>query len=231
MLILNATTKSLEVVLGAAPSAELPYTSSYVDVTTTAFGPLSADGTTSGTTPVTVVAAPGASTQRQVKFLSVHNSAAAAATVTVQLNDNSTTRIIFKCDLAVGDSLHYIDSDGFKVLDSSGNIKTANVLVGFTEDDHKTVRQLIHFIEDGPAEGFASGAYRETTGTAFPTAVIWYDKAGAGKKKIVETLITWTGAFPTEIVWKIYDAAEVLLATITDTVTYSGAFETSRVRT
>jgi hypothetical protein len=100
-----------------------------------------------------------------------------------------------------------------------------------TEEQHKALRQLIHFIDNGPAESFASGAYREVTGTAFPTAVIWYDKAGAGKKKIVEKLISYTGSFPTTIVWKVYNVSEVLLATISDAISYSGAFETSRTRT
>ena len=101
---------------------------------------------------------------------------------------------------------------------------------GITESQHKILRHLIHFIDNGPAEGFASGAYREMTGTVFPTAIIWYNQAGAGKKKIVEKLITWTGVNPTTIVWKIYDTSEVLLATVTDTISYTGVFETSRLR-
>src|SRR5436190_1833013 len=38
--------------------------------------------------------------------------------------------------------------------------------------DHPGLRQLIHFIEHGPAEGFASGAYRELLPAAspFPTS-------------------------------------------------------------
>lgn len=101
---------------------------------------------------------------------------------------------------------------------------------GLSESAHAALRQLIHFIDNGPAEGFASGAYREVTGTIFPTAVIWYDQAGVGKKKIVEKLITWTGVNPTEITWKIYDSFETLLVTVTDTISYSGVFETSRTR-
>lgn len=105
---------------------------------------------------------------------------------------------------------------------------------GITAEQHKILRQLIHFIDNGPAEGFASGAYRETTpaGDPFPTAVIWYDKAGAGKKKIVEKVIVFNAnKTPDTITWKIYDATETLLATITDTMSYSGVFETSRTRT
>jgi hypothetical protein len=101
---------------------------------------------------------------------------------------------------------------------------------GISAEAHKVLRQLIHFIDNGPAEGFASGAYREITGTTFPTAVVWYTDAGVSKKKIVEKLITWTGSLPTTITWKVYDASEVLLATVTDTITYAGVFEISRTR-
>jgi hypothetical protein len=101
---------------------------------------------------------------------------------------------------------------------------------GLTIPAHKTLRQLIHFIDNGPAEGFTSGAYRETTGTAFPTAITWYTDSGLSKKKIVEKLITWTGVLPTEIEWKMYDDSEVLIATLTDTISYSGPFEVSRTR-
>jgi hypothetical protein len=99
-----------------------------------------------------------------------------------------------------------------------------------TPQAHKVLRQLIHFIDNGPAEGFATGAYREVTGTVFPTAIIWYDKATTGKKKIVEKTMSYTGINPTTITWKVYDSSETLLATVTDTLTFSGPFETSRLR-
>jgi len=99
-----------------------------------------------------------------------------------------------------------------------------------TEERHRILRQLIHFIDNGPASGFASGAYREMTGTVFPTAIVWYDQVGAGKKKIVSKEITWNGAFPATITWKVYDTSEVLLATVVDILTYSGPFEISRTR-
>jgi hypothetical protein len=101
---------------------------------------------------------------------------------------------------------------------------------GMSETQHKTLRHLIHFIDNGPGDGFASGAYRETTGTVFPSSIIWYDKVGVGKKKIVSKEISWSGPFPTTIVWKVYDESETLLATVSDSITYSGPFETSRLR-
>jgi len=94
---------------------------------------------------------------------------------------------------------------------------------------HESIHQLIHFINDGPTAG--TSLRRQTTGTAFPTAIVWYQTTGSGEVKFVEKLITWTGVVPTTIVWKIYDDTEALLSTVTDTITYSDVFETGRTRT
>jgi len=111
MIILDSALKTLEVVLaGAITTTQLPFTTSYVDVNQTTFAASAAteqDGTTNSTTAVTIVSAPGATTSRQVKFISVYNVDTAAATVTIRLNNNGTTRIIFKATLAVGDTLQY----------------------------------------------------------------------------------------------------------------------------
>ena len=106
---------------------------------------------------------------------------------------------------------------------------------GLTAEQHKTLRQLIHFLDDGPAEGFASGAYREIVGGVFPTSIIWWESASK-LKKLVEKTITRTGsgtnAAPTPIVWQMYDTdGTTVLSTVTDAVTYSGVIETSRART
>ena len=125
-----------------------------------------------------------------------------------------------------------IDS-GDLVAYIGGSVKslTAGATSGITADQHKVLRQLIHFIEDGPAEGFASGAYREITGTTFPTAIIWYTDSGK-THKIVERLLTWTGINLTTDKWKVYDTdGSTVLWTISDAISYSGIFETSRTRT
>lgn len=115
----------------------------------------------------------------------------------------------------------------------SGVYSLTAAAAGITDAQHKALRQLIHFIEDGPAEGFASGAFKQTAGTVFPTAEIWYvvgSTPPAGK--IVELLTTWTGPVITQEIWKMYDVdGSTVLVTVTDTITYSGLFETSRTRT
>ena len=102
-----------------------------------------------------------------------------------------------------------------------------------TEAQHRILRQLIHFIEEGPAGGFASGAYKETlpAGNPFPTSVIWWESSSK-LQKIVERTVTWTGANPTTDEWKMYDADGItVLVTVSDSISYSGPFETTRTRT
>ena len=47
---------------------------------------------------------------------------------------------------------------------------------GITPEQHQTLRQLIHFIDEGPGDGFATGAYKVILPTAnpFPTNITWY---------------------------------------------------------
>ena len=129
MIILDATNRSLEIDLDAVVATnQLPFVASYVDINQSTFA-MSAMSTNTGasnsTTAVTLVAAPGATTSRQLKYLSVKNSDTAAVLLWIQLNDNTTLREIWKGTLAVGDTLVYVDSLGFNVLDSNGAIKEA----------------------------------------------------------------------------------------------------------
>ncbi len=123
------------------------------------------------------------------------------------------------------------DVSGNLVLkDGVTGTKTLAMLgsTGISELSHETLLQLIHFIDEGPAEGFTTGATKTTTGTVFPTQNLW---KRSDATKLVEQNITWTGVVPTTIQWKVYDTdGTTVLATVTDTITYSGVFETSRSR-
>lgn len=129
----------------------------------------------------------------------------------------------------VGELRYY--SGSFLGYDSSGlfNLRSGT---GLTEEAHKVLRQLVHFLDDGPAEGFTSGAYREMSPAGpFPTSIIWWESS-AKLKKIIERTISWTGANPTTDEWKVYDTdGSTVLATVSDAISYSGPFETNRTRT
>lgn len=93
--------------------------------------------------------------------------------------------------------------------------------------------QLLAYIDQGPVEGFG-GAYKEITGTPWPSAVTWYTDATKAKK-VVEKLITRNAEqAPTQIVWRLYDDdGSTVLATSTDTIVLAGTppvFEVSRSR-
>jgi hypothetical protein len=103
---------------------------------------------------------------------------------------------------------------------------------GVTESSHKALRQLIHFIDSGPANGFATGAkFRMTPIGPFPTSYIWYSD-NTHTTKIVELTVTRNSQkLPTSEEWKMYAAdGTTVVATVTDTISYTGIFESDRSR-
>lgn len=121
MIILDATTKKLQALLaGAVAANQCPIVASYVDLTTTSFLSGQSDTATNNGTAVDIVAAPAASTQRQVKYLSLYNADTAAVVLTVRYNDNATLRTLVKVTLAVGSTLTYTDGEGWRVMTSAG---------------------------------------------------------------------------------------------------------------
>ena len=123
-MILDTTTKSLELLLGSVvTTTAMPITVDYVDSTSTTFTPGSVDAQSNGTSTVTILAAPSASTQRKVNALTVYNADSAAKLTTVRINNNTTLRPLVVITLQVGDTLGYTDVSGWYVMDSTGAIK------------------------------------------------------------------------------------------------------------
>jgi hypothetical protein len=123
---------------------------------------------------------------------------------------------------------------GFDQLDGYvQNLITQGGGGGLTPDEHETLRQLIHFIDEGPGHGFAATAYKIVlpTGNPFPTSMTWYLDAGL-TIKLVDKLITYNAMkFPIVLEWRMYDTDGVtIIHTVTDTITYSSAFESTRTR-
>ena len=106
IIILDSTTKSLEAKLTGAPATTNPdFVTAWADNNGTTFTEGGTDGALNGTTAVTLAAAPGASTRRTIKSLSIQNKDTAAVTVILQYNNNATIRQIAKYNLAVNDTL------------------------------------------------------------------------------------------------------------------------------
>lgn len=122
MLILDATTVKLQALLEGAATTQPDYCVSYVDLTTSAFTPAQGNGTLNSSTAVDIVPAPGGSTQRQVKFISVFNRDNVSHTLTVRVDNNSgsTDRTIFRGLLAANEMAQYVDGEGWSTIDANG---------------------------------------------------------------------------------------------------------------
>ncbi len=122
----------------------------------------------------------------------------------------------------------------------NGDIAATNVQTAIQEvrdeasTKHKTLRHLVHLADRGPFEGFTSGAYAEAlpSGNPFPTSFIWW-VSSAKTQKIVELTVTYNSNKTVATKeWKGYDTdGTTLLATVTDTYTYSGSIFTEVTRT
>ena len=104
-LVLDATTKSIEVAMsGSAATTNPDFTAAWADDTGSAFTEGASDGALNGTNAVTLVAAPASSTRRVIKSITIENKDTAAVTITVSYNNNSTLRTIATVTLNVGDT-------------------------------------------------------------------------------------------------------------------------------
>ena len=129
------------------------------------------------------------------------------------------------------------DDMTFKDVSNPGEKTLTELLAGaggLTETAHRALRHLIHFIDEGPAEGFLTGAFSVVDpASPFPTSEIWYvvgSTPPAGK--IVEQTVSYNANNTINTsAWKMYDTdGSTVLVTVTDTFTYSGVFPTGRTR-
>ena len=105
--------------MSGAPATTNPsFVTAYSDDNGTTFVEGSSDGQLNGTSQVTMVAAPAASTRRLIKSIFIENNDTAPVTIIVTLNNSGTLRNIQKVTLAVGDNW---STDG--VTDANGNFK------------------------------------------------------------------------------------------------------------
>jgi hypothetical protein len=125
MIVLPTTNVSLEIDLGGAAAAtESQFSVCYENVDTAGNStPSLSHGTTSGTTAVTMVSAPTAGQKRLIKSIHIHNADSGNTTVTIQLNDNSTTRKLAVFTLATLENLVYESGTGWTAYTSVGGIK------------------------------------------------------------------------------------------------------------
>jgi hypothetical protein len=112
--VLDSTLKSLEVKLaGAVTTNQLDWVVSSTDILDSTQGVsdiAESDGVTNNGTAVALVAAPAAGHTKVTHTISVYNADTVNATVTLQINNNGTKRILFSKILTAGQTLLYGNS-------------------------------------------------------------------------------------------------------------------------
>lgn len=122
MLLLTSTSDLIQVVTGSAVTTDVHASWADHSAGTITPGRTNTAITTAATT--TVVASPGASTQRNVQTLTVRNKhASSSQAVTVRHTDGTTIVELHNCTLAAGESLHFVDGRGFITFTSTGAVK------------------------------------------------------------------------------------------------------------
>lgn len=125
MIRLAATTEKLQAVLGGAVATTQPQAIvCYSDQTASGYSGGVQRTALNSTTDVDILAAPAASTVRDVDYLSIYNRDTASVTVTVKYDVSATDSIIITVTLATLETLVYTHANGWTCLDASGRLKT-----------------------------------------------------------------------------------------------------------
>lgn len=163
MITLSGTSDVVRLSLLAATTTNpLEVIFAYVDMTTTTFVPTGGGASVSTIGVTTIISAPVASTQRQVKYLSVFNADTVNTTITVQHFNGVTARTLFKVTLSTLESLVYCNDQLWSVYTATGRIKmTAGDVVG-----------------PGSATDNAVARYDATTGKLIQGSLVTIDDAG-----------------------------------------------------
>lgn len=126
MIRLTATSEKLQAVLAGAITTTQPQAVvCYSDQTSSGYSGGKQVTALNSTVDVDILAAPAASTIRDVDFLSIHNRDSASVTVTIKYDISATDSIIIAVTLATLETLEYTHGSGWKVIDVNGNLKTS----------------------------------------------------------------------------------------------------------
>lgn len=123
MIVLSTTSDIIRVVTTAAVATDVHVT--YVDNTTTTYTPDKQNTAITTATTTTIVSSPAASTQRQIKTLTLV-AVGGAQTATLQFYNGATAyQLCPTISLASGESIAYVDCIGWTTIDTNGAIKNA----------------------------------------------------------------------------------------------------------
>jgi hypothetical protein len=121
-MYLSATTHTLEIVSDAtATTTEPQYVISYNDHTSTGMTlpQSSVQGNLTGSTTVTALSAPAASTTRQISHMTIYNADSVTRIITVKKDVSGTEYVLVRASLATKATLEYSRENGFTIISQS----------------------------------------------------------------------------------------------------------------
>ena len=155
MIILASTSSKLQVVTGSAVSTQQVHVS-WVDNNAGTITPGATNTLITTATTTDVVAAPGSSTYRNIKFLSVHNDGASSNTITIQHTDGTNVVHLWTGILNAQMSVQIDEQGKITVFTAGGiayadpgmsgryyNFSTANQGAGFATDTYVTGSNIL----------------------------------------------------------------------------------------
>lgn len=184
MIILTTTNDKIQASLGGTVAAnQVRCFVSYRDTTTTSITPGRNYLNTNNTTLVDVVAAPASSTQRIVDYMSFYNADTASVVLTVDFWDGSSLYELFSATLGPNEKAEYQEGNGFKVLTTTGAVKTS-FLIG-TSPTSSSIQSVV-LASDVTNNNAVANTIQDVTGLSFSPVVgstywfrfvIWYTAA------------------------------------------------------
>lgn len=220
MLLLTSTSDIIRVVTGS-PVSTITVQASYVDNASGTITPGRTNTNITTATTTTIVAAPGSSTQRNVKGIHITNNSAASSTqVTVQHFDGTTSTDIMGVTLLAGENLIMTDSGDWNHHDAQGGDYTyaapARPNLGITGTLAETMPR-----ETCPEVNTVAPT---ASGTLFLQAI--YLQAGQLVSNITISSATTAANLPTNYFFALYSGARALLAQSANQTTTAWAANT-----
>lgn len=144
-MYLDTPSKVLQVILASAKTTnDCEITADYIDTQDGAtFAPGNSLIASNGTSAVSVVAAPAASTQRKISAFTFYNADTVNTTVTVRIYDGTNTWRIRVATLVPGQSLIYTPELGWSLFQS-----TPGQIIGTDTNDNAAAGNVGEYTED-----------------------------------------------------------------------------------
>lgn len=116
---------------------------------------------------------------------------------------------------------------------NAGTVQLQTLLTSLTglAGSHNAIKDPIHFLHDGPGDGWPSGAFCQKTYTGMLLRQSTWYTTSAMTVPIVSRAYTYNGLLVATETLTLYSASGAAVRTVVDTYSYSGIYRISCART